>query len=120
MSDTPAARRRLIALDDLRGRRSFRFTFEEEGIQREGFLAWVGESVVAYENVCRHLPLSLDYGDGEFFTSDQTHFICQTHGAIYEPGSGLCVAGPCQGASLKRLQIEISEGAVWFLGRAPE
>lgn len=121
MSHPHPASRSLITLGDLQRSGFFRFTFIEEGIERDAFLAWHDGKVVAYENLCRHLPLSLDYGDGQFFTPDRRHFVCQTHGAIYEPSSGLCIAGPCAGASLKPLAIQIIEGAIYFLGRpAPE
>lgn len=105
---------RLIGIEKLRAQGSFRFTFEEEGISREGFLAWFEGEVVAYENVCRHLPLSLDYGDGQFFSADGAHFICQTHGALYEPRTGLCVAGPCPGARLRKLEVTVRDGGIWF------
>jgi nitrite reductase/ring-hydroxylating ferredoxin subunit len=107
-------RRKLIGLAELKQHRSFRFSYEAEGIEREGFVAWVEGEVVAYENVCRHLPLSLDYGDGRFFTPDGKQIVCHTHGAVYEPLSGLCVAGPCAGASLKKLPVEVDNGAVWL------
>jgi nitrite reductase/ring-hydroxylating ferredoxin subunit len=107
-------RRKLITLEELKQQRSFRFSYEEEGIQRDGFLAWVDGQVVAYENICRHLPLSLDYGDGRFFTPDGKQFVCHTHGAVYEPLTGLCVAGPCAGASLKKLEVEVIDGEVWL------
>ena len=40
---------------------------------------------------------------------------CQTHGAIYEPDTGLCVRGPCAGASLFALEIVEENGVVWFM-----
>lgn len=105
---------RLISVEDLRAQGTFRFSFEEQGISREGFAAWFEGEVFAYENLCRHLPLSLDYGDGRFFSADGTHFVCQTHGALYEPRGGMCVAGPCPGTRLRKLEIEVREGVVWF------
>lgn len=69
---------------------------------------------MAYENVCRHIPITLDYGDGRFFNSERSHFVCQTHGATYEPLTGKCIAGPCVGASLKPLKVEVIGGEVWF------
>jgi nitrite reductase/ring-hydroxylating ferredoxin subunit len=105
---------RLASLDELRKRGTIKFTFREEGISREGFLAWFEGQVVCYENVCRHVPITLDYGDGQFFTPDRAHFICQTHGATYEPLTGKCIAGPCPGAHLKRLPIAL-EGSEIFL-----
>jgi nitrite reductase/ring-hydroxylating ferredoxin subunit len=106
---------RIAAISDLTRGKSIKFQFKRDGITFEGFLANFQGALVAYENVCRHLPLSLDYGDGRFFTEDGKHFICQTHGAMYEPLTGLCVEGPCQGASLKPLEIEIQKGEVWLV-----
>ena len=92
-----------------------KFQFQRDGISQEGFALSIGDQIVAYENRCRHLPLSLDYGDGRFFTRDGAHLICQSHGALYEPLTGLCVRGPCDGASLKRLHVELVDGALWLV-----
>ncbi len=108
------ARRLLASLEELQRSKTLKFTFRQEGISREGFIAWFDGQLVAYENVCRHVPISLDYGDGRFFNSQQTHFVCQTHGATYEPLTGKCIAGPCVGASLKSLKVVLHEGSIWF------
>ena len=107
--------RRIAALKDLKEAKTLKFHFRCEGLEREGFLARFQGTVVAYENLCRHLPLPLDYDDDRFFATDGRHFVCQTHGAIYEPLTGLCVRGPCAGVSLKSLPIEIREDSVWLL-----
>ena len=107
-------RQRLIAAKDLADCQTVKFEFTREGISRDGFLARYQGKLVAYENVCRHLPLSLDYGDNRFFAKDGRHFVCQNHGAIFQPLTGLCVRGPCQGASLKPLAIEVVSGEVWL------
>ena len=107
-------RRRLASLPELIARNTLKFTYKEEGISREAFLAWFDNQVVCYQNVCRHIPITLDYGDGRFFNSEGTHFVCQTHGATYEPLTGKCIAGPCVGASLKPLRVEVVEGEIWW------
>lgn len=108
--------RQLVAdLNELRRRGTLKFAYRDEGVRREGFLAWFHEQVVAYENVCRHVPISLDYDNGQFFMPDQQHFVCQTHGAMYEPLTGKCVAGPCTGASLKRLPIELDGSSIYLV-----
>lgn len=94
---------------------SVKFYWESGGRQREGFAARVAGKIVAYENVCRHQPLPLDYGDGRFFTTDGAHFICQNHGALFDPVTGVCVRGPCDGESLKALSLLESHGAFWFV-----
>jgi nitrite reductase/ring-hydroxylating ferredoxin subunit len=102
----------LARLEDLKRVKTLKFLFREEGIQRQGFLSYFQGRVLAYENVCRHIPITLDYGDGEFFTRDGKHIICQTHGATYEPSTGLCIAGPCVGASLRKLTVKVENGMV--------
>ena len=92
-----------------------KFPFTHKGRPAEGFLARFQGKLVAYENKCRHLPLSLDFGDHPLFAPDGNHFICHNHNAIYEPLTGLCVRGPCEGQSLRGLKIEVIGGEVWLL-----
>jgi nitrite reductase/ring-hydroxylating ferredoxin subunit len=66
----------------------------------------------AYVNRCRHMTTPLDFVRYQFFTEDGSRLICLTHGALYEPDSGLCVDGPCKGLSLFRLPVVVSRGEV--------
>lgn len=74
-----------------------------EGYLLEILIVRLEGELFAYVNRCPHMPLSLDYGDGEFF--DETHqwLICRNHGAVFDPKTGRCVSGPCCGASLEKL-----------------
>ena len=51
------------------------------------------------------MPTELDWQPGEFFELSGTYLVCATHGALFDPASGLCVAGPCRGASLARVAV---------------
>ena len=104
--------KKLAKVDDLPEGTTKRFSFLRNGIRMDAFVANYKGEFVAYENLCRHQPLSLDYGDSEFFSSDGSLFVCQTHGAIYHPNTGLCIEGPCAGASLHPLNIEITNGEI--------
>ena len=66
----------------------------------------------AYVNRCRHMTTPLDFIRDQFMSEDGHHLMCYTHGALYEPASGLCVAGPCKGESLYRLPLLIDRGEV--------
>lgn len=66
----------------------------------------------AYVNRCRHMTTPLDFVRYQFFTEDGSRLICLTHGALYEPASGLCVEGPCRGLSLYRLPVLVERGEV--------
>lgn len=66
----------------------------------------------AYVNRCRHMTTPLDFVRDEFFNDDRRYLMCYTHGALYEPLSGQCVAGPCKGESLYSLPLRIEQGEV--------
>jgi nitrite reductase/ring-hydroxylating ferredoxin subunit len=71
--------------------------------------------VRAYLNRCAHVPVTLDWQAGEFFDSDSRYLICATHGALYEPATGLCVLGPCRGRRLVPLEVVERDGQVFCL-----
>ncbi|MCB0404210.1 MAG: Rieske 2Fe-2S domain-containing protein [Bdellovibrionales bacterium] len=77
-----------------------------------GFVVRRGKVYYAYLNRCQHLPVTLDLNDNEFFTHDKKYLQCHMHGAVYEIDSGLCVGGPCQGASLIKLKLEEEEDEI--------
>lgn len=78
----------------------------------DGFLINYQGDFHAYVNRCRHMTTPLDFVRYQFFTEDGHHLVCLTHGAIYDPSSGLCVEGPCKGLSLHRLPVVVDRGEV--------
>lgn len=70
--------------------------------------------VYAYLNRCAHRLVELDWDPGQFFDVEGSHLICATHGALYEPATGGCIAGPCRGASLVPVAVSEHDGAVWL------
>lgn len=78
----------------------------------DGFLINYRGGFHAYLNRCRHMSTPLDFIRYQFFTEDGRQLICMTHGALYEPDSGLCVEGPCKGLSLYPLPVIIHDGEV--------
>ena len=78
-----------------------------------GFVVCFEDNYYGYENKCRHIPISLDYGDEQFFDEERRFLVCQTHGAVYEPKTGLCTDGPCRGASLYEIPLTVEKGAIF-------
>jgi len=74
-----------------------------------GLIVKKGEAYFAYRNQCRHLAITLDLNDEQFFNAEGTHLQCQMHGATYEIESGECIAGPCVGAFLEKLDLRVEE-----------
>lgn len=89
-----------------------RFLLPELGERVTGFLVRSAGKPYAYVNQCAHLPVELDWNEGDFFNPTQQYLICATHGAHYEPNTGLCVLGPCIGKRLRPIAVEERDGNI--------
>jgi nitrite reductase/ring-hydroxylating ferredoxin subunit len=89
-----------------------RFSLPELGEGLSAFVVRFQNKPYAYINQCAHLPIELDCNEGEFFTKEQDFLICATHGAHYEPQSGLCILGPCQGKRLRPIEVNEHNGVI--------
>ena len=69
-------------------------------------IAYDGQ-VYGYVNSCPHRGTELDWQEGEVFEETGLYLMCATHGALFEPDSGLCVGGPCLGARLRSVAITV-------------
>ncbi len=73
------------------------------------------EGAVAYLNICPHAGRSLSWAPGRFLIENEL-LICAAHGASFALDDGRCVLGPCRGASLKAVPVEVRDGQVWLQG----
>lgn len=101
------------------GGRGVRFALAGEGGEEKGFAVRHRGTVRAFVNRCPHMGTELDWQPGEFFEETGLYLVCSTHGALFEPHNGFCVAGPCRGASLQPLEIRESDGEVHLLNDPP-
>ena len=77
-----------------------------------GFVLRVGDALRGYVNRCPHAGHPLNLVPGRFLTPDGTLILCTSHGALFEKGTGYCVAGPCAGRSLTPVDVEVRAGLV--------
>ncbi|MFZ1624828.1 MAG: Rieske 2Fe-2S domain-containing protein [Gammaproteobacteria bacterium] len=82
-----------------------------------GFVVQLGGELRAYANVCPHKRHPLNMDDDDFLIPKLRLLRCASHGALFEPETGLCVYGPCAGHSLSSLECWVERGDV--LVRAP-
>ena len=87
--------------------RTVKFRLMRRGKPIDGFVVNVEGRYHAYVNRCPHAGTALDLWPNEFMTEDGRHLICSTHGAIFEKHTGICVEGPCPGAALDVLAVEV-------------
>jgi nitrite reductase/ring-hydroxylating ferredoxin subunit len=87
---------------------------------KEGQAAFVilhNDQAIAFDNICPHRSTELDWNPGDVFDESGLYLICATHGAMFEPGTGLCVMGPCIKQRLKKIAVFKDELGVFL---APE
>jgi nitrite reductase/ring-hydroxylating ferredoxin subunit len=101
---------------DLRRTLVARISNERDGTPREAVvLVDRGGVVRAYVNRCKHLPIPLDGGSRRFWDDKEEHLMCGTHSAMFRREDGYCFAGPCRGASLDPLPVEVdASGTIWI------
>jgi len=68
----------------------------------------------AYLNRCGHVPVELDWQEGEFFDHSRIYLVCSTHGALYDPASGRCLGGRCGGRGLVPVALEERDGGIYL------
>ncbi len=83
------------------------FAYRRNGSEGEGFVLRLEQAFHAFANVCPHWNVDLDLGDGRFFDERFGAIVCRNHGALFDPRSGLCRAGPCVGAYLERFEVTL-------------
>ena len=77
-----------------------------------------GAQLRAWLNICPHAGRRLDWAPGEFLRTKEGLLVCAVHGASFELGEGLCVAGPCRGEHLRAVAVEVIDGKVVLAGDA--
>lgn len=87
------------------GGAGIRFEVEWRGERLVAFVVSYRGEARAYLNRCAHRSVELDWEPGAFFDAEGKLLVCSTHGALYDPLTGACVAGPCRGASLQALPV---------------
>ncbi len=103
-------------LDEIEDPGSREFTIGDGEWPFRGFIVRQGDAVRAYQNVCPHVGHPLNWAPDAFLTKDRGLIICSSHGAVFDIDSGLCVAGPCLGKSLRPVDAEVRDGCVYVSG----
>lgn len=96
------------------GGKGVRFPVTAGSENTTGFVVRYGGAVYGYLNRCAHVPIELDWNEGEFFESGGLYLICATHGAMYAPETGRCEGGPCRGGRLRKIEIVEKENQVFW------
>ena len=102
----------ICALSELEDPGARGFTMGRGEWPLRGFVARRGAEIRAYVNHCPHAGHALNLRPHAFLAPDAPLIQCSSHGARFEIGSGLCLAGPCPGARLRPIELRIERGYV--------
>lgn len=96
------------------GGEGVRFPVAIFGEAAVGFVVRFRGTAYAYLNRCAHVPIELDWVQGQFFALDGQFLMCATHGAVYRPDTGACAGGPCRGGKLRPITVREVDGKVYW------
>lgn len=113
MSARPSPGALLARVADIPDGGALALTFREGGYFSL-LLARKGARVFAYLNQCAHAAYPLHRADGGVLVQEGRYIVCAVHGASFELETGVCAGGPCNGAGLAAMAIEVRDGAVFM------
>ncbi len=96
------------------GGTGYRFCLDEDDPPGQAFVIRYRGQVHGYLNRCAHVPVELDWAPGEFFDHSKLYLICSVHGALYDPTTGACLLGRCNGRGLEPVPVFERDGNIYL------
>lgn len=107
--ETPAGVR-LCPIEEIGDPGARSFVLEIRGARFHGFVVRRGDQVRGWVDRCPHAGLPLARSLDDYLTPKKDLIACAWHGALFRPDDGLCVGGPCSGASLTPWPVVVQDG----------
>ncbi len=92
-----------------------RFEMNDQQGRAPAFVIRHDGEVYAYLNRCGHVSVEMDWQPGRFRDMSGLYLICAVHGALYDPATGHCICGPCNGKGLTPLEVVEHDGEVFLM-----
>lgn len=84
-----------------------------DGENEEAILVRLEDGIAGWLNYCQHFThIRLDKGSGAPVRNGEV--VCANHGAMFEKDTGLCTYGPCEGAYLNSIEVDVRDGEVYL------
>ena len=112
----PAPGVRLCALADLPDPGAKGFFFRAGDQIFMGFVVRRNGVVRGFVDRCPHTGTPLAALPDRYLTREGDLIVCSTHGAMFRPRDGFCLAGPCEGRSLWPWPVTVSDDVVLTAG----
>ena len=89
---------------------------ERRGAEERVVIVRRGEQAWAYVNRCPHFSVGLDFIPNQVLTYEGAVMMCAHHSALFRFDDGVCIDGPCSGAGLEAVTVEV-DSAAWVICR---
>ena len=103
----PAPGVRLCPVDEIADPGARGFSFRDGEALFAGFVVRKSGEVFGFEDRCPHAAMPLALLPHRYLTREGDLILCASHGALFRPADGLCVAGPCAGRALSPWPVRI-------------
>lgn len=106
---------RLADLDEVPEDSTLLVTLQEDGeeTETEAILIRLNGAVACWKNYCQHwTDVKLDKGSGARVKGGE--IWCNKHAATFDPDSGECTFGPCEGAFLDEVEVTVRDDGVYL------
>lgn len=113
LKGAPAPGTQIYTLSDLDDPQTRSFDFGEGAERFAMFIVRRGDTVEGWLNRCPHAGHPLDFPEHQILTPNKDLLRCASHGAQFEFGSGVCVAGPCEGRRLVPVPVYVKDGQIY-------
>jgi len=108
---TESTAKPLCQVNDIPDGGAFEVAAELDDGPADLVLLRAGEHVRAFHNICPHAGRPLNWAPGKFLVESNL-LICAAHGASFSIPEGRCVGGPCRGAALREVAVQVVESVV--------
>ena len=102
----------LCRLDDIPDLKAHEVVLGQGRGLRSIVLLRQGERVTAFRNSCPHFQIPLNARPDGFLIAGEGVIMCGFHSAMFRFSDGLCIDGPCKGARLEPVPVELRGEAV--------
>lgn len=86
--------------------------YEQDGQLRSLIVVRRGSVLKAFENVCPHRQVPLNWAPDAFLNIERTALLCGMHGALFSLDDGACLHGPCAGRGLAQADVGEIDGYI--------
>lgn len=102
----------LCPLDEIADPGSREFSWGDGPWPLEFFVVRKDGNVFGFVNRCPHAGHALNWQPDRFLTREQDLILCNSHGARFRISDGVCMSGPCPGASLEHIAVRAEGGQI--------